>query len=187
MSIVMKYTRKYWLLPLLFFVFTSCNDNKQEQSVEVKTEEEVKEKKEEIPDIADSSFKDGMTGTVYHYYLKVRTALFNDDLEAAKDASQNIANSFDDDFAELKSLSEEMAKAEDIEKLRSTFSDFSVEVESLFKQNLSEGTIYKQHCPMAFNNKGAFWFAEVEEIKNPYKGKEMPKCGSIKETIKPKK
>ncbi|MBZ9632475.1 DUF3347 domain-containing protein [Salegentibacter sp. LM13S] len=183
----MKHLSKIWLLPLLFFVFTACIDKKQEQSVEVKTAEEVKEQKEEIPDIADSSFKDGMTGAVYHYYLKVRTALFNDDLDAAKDASESIANSFDEDFSKLKSLSEKMARAEDIEQLRSAFSEFSIEVESLFKQNLSAGTIYKQHCPMAFNNKGAFWFAEVEEIKNPYKGEKMPKCGSVTETIKPKK
>ncbi|MDR9456826.1 MAG: DUF3347 domain-containing protein [Salegentibacter sp.] len=183
----MKHIRKIWLLPLLFFVFTACIDKKQEQSVEVDTAEEIKKKKEEIPDIANSSFKDGMTGTVYHYYLMVRTALFNDDLKTAQDASENIANSFNEDFPELKSLSEKMAKAEDIEQLRSSFSEFSIEVETLFKQNLSEGTIYKQFCPMAFNNKGAFWFAEIEEIKNPYGGEKMPKCGSVKETIKPKK
>lgn len=179
--------KKFWFLPLLFFVFSACIDKKQEQSVEVDTAEEVEKKKEEIPDIADSSFKDGMTGTVYHYYLKVRTALFNDDLATAKDASENIADSFDEDFPELKSLSEKMAKSEDIEQLRSHFSEFTNEVEPLFKQNLAEGTIYKQHCPMAFNNEGAFWFAEIEEIQNPYGGEKMPKCGSVKETIKPKK
>lgn len=183
----MKHIRKIWILPLIFFVFTACVDKKQEQSVEVDTAEEVKEKKEETPDIANSSFKDGMTGTVYHYYLMVRTALFHDELEAAKDASQSIAKSFNKDFPELKSLSEKMAKAEDIEELRSSFYEFSMEVEPLFKQNLSEGTIYKQFCPMAFNNKGAYWFAEIEEIKNPYGGSKMPKCGSVKETIKPKK
>lgn len=117
----------------------------------------------------------------------VRTALFNDDLETAQDASESIANSFNEDFPELKSLSENMGAAGDIEQLRSSFSEFSIEVETLFKQNLSGGTIYKQFCPMAFNNKGAFWFAEIEEIKNPYGGKKMPKCGSVKETIKPKK
>lgn len=183
----MRHIKKLWVPCLLFFVLSACIDKKQEQSVEVDTAEEVEKKKEEIPDIADSSFKDGMTGTVYHYYLMVRTALFHDDLAAARDASENITNSFDEDFPELKSISQKMAEAEDIEQLRTRFSDFSIEVEDLFKQNLSEGTIYKQHCPMAFNNKGAFWFAEIEEIQNPYESENMPKCGSVTETIKPKK
>ena len=34
------------------------------------------------------------------------------------------------------------------------------------------------------NKKGAFWLSETKEIKNPYLGKAMPTCGTIKEEIK---
>lgn len=44
--------------------------------------------------------------------------------------------------------------------------------------------LYKDFCPMYNNNKGAFWISETKEIKNPYLGKAMPTCGSVKEEIK---
>ena len=53
----------------------------------------------------------------------------------------------------------------------------------MFEEALSGGTIYKKFCPMAFNNDGAYWYADVEEIKNPYFGDKMLKCGSVKKTI----
>lgn len=34
-----------------------------------------------------------------------------------------------------------------------------------------------QYCPMAFGNKGAYWFSETEEKRNPYFGDMMLKCG----------
>ena len=43
--------------------------------------------------------------------------------------------------------------------------------------------VYSQFCPMADNDKGAFWLSLNEEIRNPYYGDAMLKCGSIKQTI----
>ena len=42
---------------------------------------------------------------------------------------------------------------------------------------------YKQYCPMAFDNQGAFWLSNVEEIRNPYFGDEMLTCGSVEEEV----
>jgi hypothetical protein len=36
---------------------------------------------------------------------------------------------------------------------------------------------------MANENTGAFWLSNEKEIKNPYFGSMMLKCGSVKETI----
>lgn len=38
----------------------------------------------------------------------------------------------------------------------------------------------KMFCPMAFDNKGAFWIQEDEDIMNPYLGTKMQKCGEPK-------
>lgn len=35
---------------------------------------------------------------------------------------------------------------------------------------------------MAFDNKGAFWLSEIEEIRNPYFGEAMLNCGEVHET-----
>jgi hypothetical protein len=45
-------------------------------------------------------------------------------------------------------------------------------------------TAYLQFCPMANNNKGAFWLSKDSKVKNPYFGKSMLTCGSVKETLK---
>ena len=44
-------------------------------------------------------------------------------------------------------------------------------------------TVYYQFCPMAFNEKGAFWLSTTKEISNPYFGDQMLTCGEIKETL----
>lgn len=50
--------------------------------------------------------------------------------------------------------------------------------------------IYHQHCPMAFNNEGAYWISNSQEIVNPYMGKKHPKyrgsmleCGDIPDSL----
>ncbi len=45
-------------------------------------------------------------------------------------------------------------------------------------------TIYYQYCPMAFNDKGAYWLSNADSIRNPYFGKKMLTCGEVKETLK---
>ena len=47
------------------------------------------------------------------------------------------------------------------------------------KDALQSGTIYKQYCPMAFNNEGAYWLSESKDIMNPYFGDRMLKCGRV--------
>jgi len=43
--------------------------------------------------------------------------------------------------------------------------------------------VYEQFCPMAENNTGAFWLSLQEQIKNPYLGQKMLKCGNVESTI----
>jgi Cu(I)/Ag(I) efflux system membrane fusion protein len=43
--------------------------------------------------------------------------------------------------------------------------------------------LYWQFCPMAFDNKGAYWISYEREIKNPYFGSEMLNCGSVEDSL----
>ncbi len=43
---------------------------------------------------------------------------------------------------------------------------------------------YLQFCPMANGGKGAYWLSKENKVKNPYYGKSMLTCGSVKETLK---
>jgi len=71
-----------------------------------------------------------------------------------------------------------------IEKVRDVFRHVSInmiEITNTFKPFTK--TLYVQHCPMADDNKGADWLSTEQEIRNPYFGSSMLKCGEIIQTI----
>ncbi|MFM9911101.1 MAG: hypothetical protein ACKVOW_17300, partial [Chitinophagaceae bacterium] len=43
--------------------------------------------------------------------------------------------------------------------------------------------LYYQYCPMAFDNKGAYWMSNQRAISNPYFGDVMPVCGSLEDSV----
>ena len=73
----------------------------------------------------------------------------------------------------------------DIEAQRLAFSDLSDEMyNAVTRFNVSGLNIYYQFCPMAKNDQGAYWLSSDAEIKNPYFGDVMLKCGETIDTIK---
>ncbi|MCP9200548.1 DUF3347 domain-containing protein [Gramella sp. GC03-9] len=179
----MKFSIKIGLIPLAILLFISCVDNKGKQSVEINTPEEVKEAEKKTADVADQDFIDGMTGKIWHNYLEMKIALTNSDAGQVQDVAKSMEESFTQERAEMKSLAGEIASTDDLEKQRELFSKFTEKAGPMFEEALSGGTIYKKFCPMAFNNQGAYWYADVSEIKNPYFGEKMLKCGSVRKTI----
>jgi Cu(I)/Ag(I) efflux system membrane fusion protein len=72
----------------------------------------------------------------------------------------------------------------DIESKRTAFAAFNDALHNSVKAfGIKDEIAYYQFCPMAMNNKGAFWFSNAKEIRNPYLGSKMPACGMTKETI----
>lgn len=73
----------------------------------------------------------------------------------------------------------------DLEKQRALFSDLTNTLYDSFKMYTVNGlNAYYQYCPMAFDNKGAYWISREEEISNPYFGEQMLRCGETKENLK---
>ena len=81
--------------------------------------------------------------------------------------------------AQLKALS----KAGNIEGVRAAFEPLSSQVYRLIQQFGGNATAYRFHCPMAFNNKGAYWLQNNDQLANPYYGSAMYRCGSQVETL----
>jgi hypothetical protein len=71
-----------------------------------------------------------------------------------------------------------------IKHQREHFEMLSNDIYDLVKAFGGGQILYKDFCPMYNNGKGAFWLSETKEIRNPYYGKEMPTCGTIKEELK---
>lgn len=45
-------------------------------------------------------------------------------------------------------------------------------------------TVYRQYCPMAFNDRGAYWISRSTRRQNPYFGKEMLSCVQVTDSLK---
>lgn len=43
--------------------------------------------------------------------------------------------------------------------------------------------VYWQYCPMAFDDKGAYWMSNEPGIRNPYFGDEMLTCGEVRDSL----
>jgi Protein of unknown function (DUF3347) len=73
---------------------------------------------------------------------------------------------------------------ESCEKQRLAFGTISSAFYGLLKNaDLRNGHVYHEYCPMAFNDKGAFWLSDESEIKNPYFGKKMMECGEVIDSL----
>ncbi|RZS98330.1 efflux RND transporter periplasmic adaptor subunit [Cecembia calidifontis] len=81
---------------------------------------------------------------------------------------------------------DKIAQTTDVEEQRKhfeTLSDNLIEAVEYF--GVVDYTIYRQYCPMAFRDKGAYWLSGEKEIRNPYFGDMMLTCGEVKETYQP--
>jgi hypothetical protein len=126
-------------------------------------------------------------------YLDIKNALFQDKYEQAKQAAADMQQSLDNatdsklseaQKQELTQNAAKVAQANDIAALRENFAGLSRQLYQVVQSSeLTDQTLYWQHCPMAMNNKGANWLSLEEKVQNPYMGQQMPGCGSVQETL----
>ena len=70
------------------------------------------------------------------------------------------------------------------EKKRASFEKISDEIFAAANAvHLKNSGAYRQYCPMAFNDKGAYWLSDNPEIRNPYFGKKMLECGEVRDSL----
>jgi uncharacterized protein DUF3347 len=170
------------------------------QSVTITDDKDMKAVMVTYSDV-DPKAAASLTEIVSHY-LHIKNALANDNSdEAARGATaikkvvDKLDKSFftaeqkavyDRDEEELKEHAEHIGKNNDnIKHQRLHFSFLSEVMYNLVKAFGGGQALYHDHCPMYNEDKGgAMWLSETREIKNPYFGSEMPKCGSVEEVIK---
>lgn len=86
---------------------------------------------------------------------------------------------------DLQNVLKELSHLEKTDEIRNAFQQISnsmIAVTSSFMPY--NKTLFIQYCSMANDDKGAYWMSISKEIKNPYFGKAMLKCGETKKTIK---
>lgn len=123
---------------------------------------------------------------ILNRYLELKDAMVESDGVKASEAASSLVEATGDVENSLAQKIQEDAKAiadsKDLEAQRLKFKKLSISVYSLAQQQkASEGTLYLQFCPMAFDNEGAYWVSTEKEIRNPYFGDKMLKCGEIRD------
>lgn len=76
-----------------------------------------------------------------------------------------------------------ITEMDNIEEAREAFRHLSDELIKAVQQFGIEGVIYHQYCPMAFEDEGANWLSNEEQIQNPYLPETMLMCGEVIERI----
>jgi hypothetical protein len=77
-----------------------------------------------------------------------------------------------------------LADASEINQQRERFSALSEKMFILLSEEESlPASVYRQYCPMAQGNKGAYWISLSDQIRNPYFGDKMLKCGEVVATL----
>lgn len=118
-------------------------------------------------------------------YLMMQTALAADDLNAAQAQAKEMMEITGHSGA-LPDLLHDMLAAESIDALRKPYFEMlSNAMISAVKASPSsyEEDLYVMNCPMVYGDRGADWLQSSEQLRNPYFGAMMLKCGEVKETI----
>ncbi|QCR22840.1 DUF3347 domain-containing protein [Pontibacter sp. SGAir0037] len=79
-----------------------------------------------------------------------------------------------------------IASTTDLASQREAFTSLSNNMIKAVETFGADKTMYLQHCPMANNNNGGSWLSSNEEIRNPYYGDAMLKCGEVQAAINTK-
>ena len=79
----------------------------------------------------------------------------------------------------------EMRKQSTVDSKREKLDELSMAIIETAKAFKLDGDSYVvQYCPMANNDQGGYWLSNSEQIRNPYFGDKMLKCGEVKEVLK---
>ncbi|MBT0810767.1 efflux RND transporter periplasmic adaptor subunit [Litoribacter ruber] len=138
-------------------------------------------------------------GALVNSYLELKDALVETEPDAAAKSSLRVTQALGavdmkllDEKAHniymplhksMQTSSQSIAERNDVELQREAFEILSEHlIETVEYFGIEQDKLYKQFCPMAFDDQGAFWLSAESEIKNPYYGDMMLSCGEVKKT-----
>lgn len=158
---------------------------------EVKTLDTPEEFKKQLTSFVQSylSIKDALVKTNAQETQKAispaKASLAKVDMKLLEGQAHNI---WMDLLKTIQGSLDKIAQTADVEEQRKHFESLSDNlIEAVEYFGVVENTFYRQYCPMAFRDKGAYWLSGEKEIRNPYFGDMMLTCGEVKETYQPGK
>lgn len=188
---------KQFLFTMLAIVFISCGNNDSSENSANESEKNVESKN---PAQFNTDFATLLNN---YYHLKDGLVLSNDSTASTVAGFANLlasnADSLIIDNIAVDSLSKITAKTylqsisadakslvleKDLEEKRKSFSTITESMYELIRiVRYDQQKVYYINCPMAFNDKGANWLNNTDDIKNPYFGKKMLTCGVVNDSL----
>ncbi|MCK4573344.1 MAG: DUF3347 domain-containing protein, partial [candidate division Zixibacteria bacterium] len=151
--------------------------------------------------LADGDVAREALSLVYDAYFGIQMALADDDNEKAVAGFETLRvvlsnvemSRFEGEAHErwmdlsgkLSSVAQTGAGASNIEAARDAFyhlSQTAIELHDTFG-HAPDRSYYLTFCPMARDNKGAYWLQTVDTVYNSFYGDAMLRCGEIKQTL----
>lgn len=195
----LKMTMKILAIAFIAFTTLSCkNETKKTDTDENMHVTEANHHDDESTNHESDNQKNPATTPIVEAYLQIKNGLVDDSKEKAANGATALLAAFS--AFDMTKLNEDKHKAymeilesakehaehivkSSIDHQREHFEALSTDISDMIALLGTEKTLYKDFCPMANSNKGAYWLSEVRGIKNPYFGSKMLKCGSVKERI----
>jgi len=201
-----KMKKSMYVIALSVLFLSACkNDKKQAESNSVHMEESDGQMHEHNMDNAamddnnsDVTQKSGNLNEIIDAYLLLKNGLTEDSKDKAAEAGNSVLKAFANfdmsklngeqhlTYMEIMENSKEHAEhiiKSPLDHQREHFEELSNDINDLIALIGTDRTLYQDFCPMYNNKKGAIWFSETEEIKNPYLGSKMPTCGKMQKKI----
>ncbi|QNM85865.1 efflux RND transporter periplasmic adaptor subunit [Polaribacter pectinis] len=137
---------------------------------------------------------------VFNSYIKLKDELVNEDANNAMLTSKiileniskvdmkqlkdkNAHNHWMTIEKEIKASANSISKSSDIKVQRDHFKHLSSHLINTIKLFGINKKVFVEFCPMANNNKGAYWLSNEEKVINPYYGQAMISCGEVKQIL----
>ncbi|MBN2134498.1 MAG: efflux RND transporter periplasmic adaptor subunit [Acidobacteria bacterium] len=134
----------------------------------------------------------GNLNLILEEYFTIQQELTNDNLKGTKASAEKLVSILkqikqhgSDTLQKLIKNSADISKAQDITVARDKFYNLSQLLIDLVEKYKPSGKkpIVLMFCPMARNNAGAYWLQDNKDLRNPYYGSEMLKCGEMKKIL----
>jgi hypothetical protein len=191
------------IVAIAFITLTavSCKDAKKEQNNSDGNHSEMNHNNsdghhdEESKKMAMNG--DGESQAILNDYFNLKDALVSDDNAKAKKLGGTLATSLgnldissnfsDTQKTDLKDIIEDAVEhaehisESDIDHQREHFKILSKDVTDMVAITGTENTLYQQFCPMY--DGGSAWLSMSKDVKNPYYGSKMLKCGKVQREI----
>ena len=138
--------------------------------------------------------------SVFNEYINLKDALVKDDSKSVVAESKKLLDKIskvemkllksDETHKHWMSLEKEIKMAtvsisetSDLKEQRNHFKNLSIYLTNAIEVFGIHEKVFVSFCPMADDNKGAYWLSKEENVINPYFGNAMLTCGEIKQVI----